>query len=182
LAGSAQGTWFFSPPVGPSIDPAKLEDVLAALSQNDEYWSTEAPATENDYCRENWAPLVFSAPGQSPTLRATIFYVGEGLFTLAVSGDVITQYPPELTEEERSTVPAEWFDLYPVVSDEWNEFLEVRRQGDLFRYPKAVLVDRECLGRILRNLFESQTLDPEVQWIMQMEYAQRYQRWFFFEE
>lgn len=176
------GTWFFSPPVGPSIDPATLEEVLAALNQGDEFWRTEAPATEEDYCRENWASLIFSEPGEEAKLCATLFYVDQGLFTIAVSGEGITRYPKELSEEERAVVPSDWFDQYPVVSGDWDTFLEVRRQGELFRYPRAVLVNRDQLEKIVRTLFETHQLDGNTEWIMEMEYAKRFQRWFFVEE
>lgn len=182
MSNDAPGTWFFSPPVGPSIDPASASDVLAALKQDDGFWSTEAPATEEDYCRENWAPLAFSAPGQNATLRAALFYVDQGLFTVALSGERITRYPKELTEEERAICPSAWFDLYPVVNDHWDEFLEVRRQGNLFRYPQAVLVNRDQLAAIVTRLFESQDLDPSFEWMMQMDYVKRFGRWFFVEE
>lgn len=175
-------TWFFSPPVGPSISSANLEDVLCALAQDDEYWSIEAPATADDYCRENWAQLVFTNSRAADTIRATIFYVDHGLFTIAVQGPNITAYPPEITVEERKVIPSNWFDSYPVVSEDWESFSEVSRQGDRYRYPAAVLVDREQLTRIVRRLLEARSLDPNFQWIMEMRYAQRYQRWFYVEE
>lgn len=174
--------WFFSPPVGPSICNATLDDVLQHVAQDDEHWSREAPATEDDYCRENWAPLVYS--DEQPAglrINAVIYYINRSFFTMSVGGSAITNYSAVKDPETGETleVPPHWLDAYPVVSDSWDEWLEVSRQGETYRYPLAVAIDRKQLGEIIRCLFESQALYPHCQWIKEMDYARKYRCWFY---
>ncbi|MBY0395833.1 MAG: hypothetical protein K2X91_05090, partial [Thermoleophilia bacterium] len=107
--------WFFSPPAGPSLGDATLEDVLGHIARDDDHWSVEAPATEDDECRENWAPLVYS-DDRPDGLRigAVIYYIDGGLFTIGVRGSAITDWSAADDPEtgERLEIPAGWLDAY----------------------------------------------------------------------
>lgn len=114
-------------------------------------------------------------------MDAGIYYIDHRLFTVGVSGSAITDWSATNDPEtgEKLAVPSSWFDVYPVVNDQWNEFVEVSRQGDLYRYPAAVTVTRAQLADIMRCLFETQSLSRGCDWIMEMEYARRHHRWLY---
>ncbi len=174
--------WFFSPPVGPSKENATLAEVLEEIRKEDEHWSIEAPATVDEYCRENWAKLIFSDEMDlTVKIFGTIYYLGDGLFTLGLRGTSITDWTAQLDPltGEQLDIPPEWFDAYPLANDCWNRFLTVSRQGNLYRYPKAVAVDRELLCEIVRCLFETQTLYAGCRWMTEMEYAREHRVWFY---
>jgi|GEM_PF-6764002 len=174
--------WFFSPPVGPSISDASLTVILDHIKRDDDYWSSEAPATAHDYCRENWAPLIYS-DGIPDGLRASaeIYYIERGKFTVSVRGTNITDYSAANDPEtgERLDVPAHWLDAYPVVSAGWDEYMEVSRQGNRYRYPTAVTLDREQVASVIGHLYAEKSLWPGSSWITEMEYARKFRRWFY---
>jgi hypothetical protein len=174
--------WFFSPPVGASLDNASLDNILDTVAQNDDYWSMEAPATEDDYCRENWAPLVYNEGEGGLTARATIYYVDRGLFTISLSGSQITNPAQAINPDTGLQLPSEFLDAYPVVNDTWNEFLDVWRQGSLSRYPLAVCVNREQLSDIIRHVYENKNLFPGYSWLTELDYFRRFGRTFYVPE
>lgn len=181
MEGDSVPGWFFSPPVGPSLGNASLDEVLRHLARDDDYWSVEAPATEDEYCRENWAPLIYSdASADGVRVNAVIYYIDRGLFTIGVRGSAITDWSAANDPEtgERLDVPFHWLDAYPVVNDRWDEFVDVSRQGEIYRYPAAVAVERDKLAEIVRCLFETKSLYRECDWLTEMEYARRHRRWF----
>lgn len=176
---SESGSWFYSPPVGPSLSAATLDDVLHSLHQDDEYWSTEAPATADDYCRENWAKLIYSDIDHKAIINAEVYYIENSLFTIGVRSPKFTQFPPELNEEERQELPFEWLFAYPFQGENWSDNLCVSRQGNRFCYPKAICVNRELLATIIGELYETLTLSNKFNWITELDFARRYQRWFY---
>jgi hypothetical protein len=100
-------TWFFSPPVGPSIDPASLDDIVHHIRQDDEHWNTEAPATADDYCRENFAPFIWSNREEGfRSVSATIYYIDRGRFTIGVSGAGITDPSQAANPETGLRIPS----------------------------------------------------------------------------
>lgn len=173
-------TWFFSPPAGPSIDPASLDVIIHHIRQGDEHWSVEAPATADDYCRENFAPLTWSNREEGfPSVSATIYYIDRGRFTVAVSGTGITDKSQAVDPQTGLRIPYDLFDMYPVAGTDWENFLTVSRQDELYRYPLAVTVDRDRLTEIVRHLYETRTLWPGCEWFSELEYFRRHGQRFY---
>ena len=100
---------------------------------------------------------------------------------MAVEGSEVECPAVEGSEVEPETgralsargVSTRWLLQYPVVSDNWDEFLEVCRQGNLYRYPRAVTVNRSQLADIICTLFETKSLCHQFGWITELEYARQ---------
>ncbi len=76
----------------------------------------------------------------------TIYYLGEGLFTVGLRGTSITDWTAQLDPltGEQLDLPPEWFDAYPLANDCWNRFLTVSRQGTFTAIPKLLLWIVSC--------------------------------------
>jgi hypothetical protein len=143
--------WFFSPPVGASISNAALEDILEQVRRDDDHWSIEAPAPKTTTAARTGHQLSTRMAflmdcGPAPKFISS---TREDSRSVCVVRTSPTTQQPMSPRQVNGWMCPPTVDAYPVLSDVWEEFLEVSRQGNRYRYPIAVTLDRDQLTSII---------------------------------